>query len=222
MNIRLAASLLALPLLAACAPQVETTIYLADVQKVVEDGQALATPAVIRIPQEGEEDCKKGLDALIEKFRALAPTTGKGQCISKDGDQLAEIETQVQIVTPDAAIAQPNLFALVATRADDGSTALAFHVLKPISEVITALASENAMSTDFDPTRFYVHINNDGRDSVQLVPGEVFVDGEPHLAGGDPVELQRRGEILIKFNDVAAAFTEKGNAYPFVTILSAN
>lgn len=222
MNMKFAATLLALPLLAACAPQVESTIYLADVQKVLEDGQALATPAVIRIPQEGEEECKKGLEALIEKYKALAPTTGKGQCISKDGDQLAEIETEVQIVTADAAIAEPNLFALVVTSGGDGSTILAFHALKPIADVVKALASENAMSTDLDPTRFYIHINNDGRETVSLVPGEVFVDGEPHLAGGPAIDLQRRGEVMLKFNDVAASYTELGNSYTFATIAAAN
>ena len=72
--------------LAACAPQVESTIYLADVEKVLADGTALETPALLRIPQSGEDDCKKGLAGLIEKVRALAPVTGKGQCVSLDGD----------------------------------------------------------------------------------------------------------------------------------------
>jgi hypothetical protein len=222
MNLKLVASLLALPLLAACAPQVETTIYLSDVAKVVADGQALATPALIRIPQGGEDDCKNGLDALIEKFKTLAPTTGKGQCISKDGDQLAEIETSVQIVTPDSSIDAANLFALVVTKAGNGSTSLAFHALKPIDEVVKALASENAMSTDFDPTRFYIHVNNDGADSVSLTPGEVFLDDKPHLSGGPAMDLDRRGEVLIKFNDVAAAYTELGNSYTFASLGSAD
>jgi hypothetical protein len=221
MNIKAIAALLALPLLAACAPQVESTIYLADVQKVIEDGKALETPALIRIPQSGEEDCKKGLDALIEKFKALAPTTGKGQCISKDGDQLAEIETVVQIVTADSTYDAANLFALEAGKPDaDGRISLSLHVLKPIDEIVKALAPEDAPSTDFTPTKFIVRINNDGRDAIDLQPGEVFVDGEPHLMAGDPVSLQRRGEVEIRFSDVASAFAEKGNSYTFATIAS--
>jgi hypothetical protein len=221
MNIKVIATLLALPLLAACAPQVESTIYLADVQKVGEDGKALETPALIRIPQSGEDDCKKGLEALIEKFKTLAPTTGKGQCISKDGDQLAEIETVVQIVTPDSTYDAANLFALEASKPDaEGKISLSLHILKPIEDIVKALAPEDAPSTDFDPTKFIVHINNDGRDAVDLHPGEVFVDGAPHLAAGDPVTLQRRGEVEIRFSDVASAFAEKGNSYTFATIAS--
>ena len=217
MNLKIVATLLALPLLAACAPQVESTLYLSDVQKVLADGKALETPAVIRIPQSGEDDCKKALPGLIAKLKALAPVTGKGQCISKDGDQLAEIETSVQVVTADTAIDAANLFALVATPATGGNIALSFHVLKPIEEIVKALAPEDSPSTDFDPTKFVIHLNNDTAAGLDVDPGEVFVDGEPHLSGGDPVSVQRRGEIEIRFSDVASAFTEKGNNYTFAS-----
>src|SRR3982751_2125087 len=84
MKFKALATLLALPLLAACAPEIESTVYLADVQTALDKGEAVSIPAVLRIPQGGEDECKKGLDALIEKLKALAPVTGKGQCISKD------------------------------------------------------------------------------------------------------------------------------------------
>ena len=56
MNIKLVAAALALPvLLAACAPEVESTVYLADVMKAVESGEAISVPAVLRVPQSGED-----------------------------------------------------------------------------------------------------------------------------------------------------------------------
>jgi hypothetical protein len=210
--------LLALPLLAACAPQVESTVYVSDLQKVLADNQALATPALIRIPQGGEDDCKKGLAALVEKFKALAPTTGKAQCISKDSDELAEIETQIQIVTKGSSFDPVNLLTLEIGDPDaDGNATLALHMLKPVADIVKALADENAMSTEMDPTKFTLHINNDGRDAMSLVPGEVFIDGKPHLMNDGPVSIDRRGEIEIKFSDVASAFTEQGNSYIFAT-----
>ncbi len=219
MNLKAVATLLALPLLAACAPQVESTIYLTDVHKVLEDGQALATPALLRIPQSGEDDCKKGLADLVAKIATLTPVTGKGKCISKDGDQLAEIETSVQIVTPSSAIDPVNLFTLVAGAADaNGNIPLSFHVLKSLDEIAKAIAPDDHTASDFTPTKFILHINNDGRDAATLTPGEVFVDGEPHLAGGDPVTIQRRTEVEIRLSDVAASFTEKGNNYVFATL----
>ena len=61
MNIKLVAAALALPvLLAACAPEVESTVYLADVMKAVESGEAVSVPAVLRVPQSGEDECKEG------------------------------------------------------------------------------------------------------------------------------------------------------------------
>ena len=219
MNLKAVATLLALPLLAACAPQVETTIYLADVQQVLADGKALATPALLRIPQQGEEDCKKGLADLVEKVKALTPVTGKAQCISKDGDQLAEIETSVQIVTPDSAIDPVNLFTLVATPGTDGKADLAFHVLKPLDEIAKAIAPDDNTASDFTPTKFILHINNDGPGPAELLAGgEVFIDGAPHLAGSAPVTIQRRGAIEIRLSDVASAFTEAGNNYTFASV----
>lgn len=219
MNMKLIATLLALPLLAACAPQIESTIYLTDIQKVLADGKALATPALLRIPQSSEDDCKKGLTDLIAKVKTLAPVTGKGQCISKDSDELAEIETSVQIVTKDSTYDPANLFALEAAPADaDGNVALSFHVLKPVADIVKALASDDSMSTDFDPTKFIIHLNNDGSDAVNIAPGEVFVDGTPHLAGGAPINVARRSEIEIRFSNVASAYAEKGNSYSFATL----
>lgn len=217
MKIRTFATLLALPLLAACAPQVETTIYLADVQKALSEGNAVQTPALLRIPQSSEDDCKAGLSALIDKLKAIAPVTGKGQCISKDGDELAEIETAVQIVTPNSAFDDANLFALVATPGDDGQVSLSFHVLKPAEDVVAALAPDES-GTQFEPTKFILHVNNDTPGSLDITPGEVFVDGEPHLAGSDPVSIARRAEIEIRFSDVASAFAEKGNDYTFASL----
>jgi hypothetical protein len=217
MNVRTIAALLALPLLTACAPQVETTVYLADIQKVLADGKALETPALLRVPQSGEDDCKAGLSALIEKLRALAPVTGKGRCVSSDGDELAEIETAVQIATPESAFDDANLFALVASPGDDGKVSLSFHVLKPAEDIAAALAPDES-GTQLEPTRFILHINNDTAGSLEVTPGEVFVDGQPHLAGGDPVGIARRGEIEIRVSDVASAFAERGNDYTFASL----
>jgi hypothetical protein len=218
MHLRTAATLLALPLLAACAPQVESTIYLTDVQKVLADGKAIATPALLRIPQSSEDDCKSGLDALIEKVKALAPTTGKSQCVSRDGDELAEIGVSLQIVTPQTTIDPVNLLALVAAPDTDGNIALSLHILKPMDDIIKALSSGNGVSSDMDPTKFVVHVTNDTPADVDALPGEVMLDGAPHMAVDPPVTIAHHAEIEIAFNDVAALYAEKGNAYQFIAV----
>ncbi len=218
MNIRTIAAFLALPLLAACAPQVETTIHLADVEKVLADGAALETPAILRVPQPSEDDCQAGLAALVEKLGAIAPVAGKGQCVSRDGDEFAEIETAVQIVGSDAAIAATGLFALVASRGDGGSVSLSLHVLKPVDDIAGALASGDGVSTDMDPTRFIIRLDNDTAGPLDVAPGEVFVDGQPHLADGAAVTLARKAQIEIRFSDVAAAYAEQGNHYTFASL----
>ena len=222
MKFKALATLLALPLLAACAPEVESTIFLADVQTALDKGDAVAIPAVLRIPQGGEDDCKKGLAALIEKLKALAPVTGKGQCISKDqhgsGTQLAEVETSVQIVPAGKDVPQPNLFVIEATPRD-GKTDLSFKMLKPISDVIKAVQSDDSMHVDFDPSFFLLHLNNDGADPVQIDTANVYVDNKPVVPeNAQPISLDRRGDIEIRFSDVASSYVEAGNSYVFATI----
>jgi len=222
MKFKALATLLALPLLAACAPEVESTIYLADVQTALDKGDIVAIPAVLRIPQGGEDDCKKGLAALIEKLKALAPVTGKGQCISKDqhgsGTQLAEVETSVQIVPAGKDVPQPNLFVIEATPRD-GRTDLSFKMLKPIAEVIKAVQSDDSMQVDFDPSFFLLHLNNDGAGPVQIDVTNVYVDNKPVVPeNAQPISLDRRGDIEIRFSDVASSYVEAGNSYVFATI----
>jgi hypothetical protein len=223
MNVKIIAAALALPaLLAACAPEVESTIYLADVVNAVENGESVSVPAVLRVPQSGEDECKEGLDGLIEKLSALAPTTGKGQCISKDqhgqGTQLAEIETELQIVPAGADVEEPNLFVLEVASTDDGRADLTLKMLQPIDTVIKALQAENPAQVEFDPSFFLIKLNNDTSDSVEIAFNHVFVDGKSSLENENPSSLDRRGEIEIQFSDVASSFVEQGNSYWFATV----
>ena len=223
MNIKTVAAALALPaLLAACAPEVESTVYFTDIVKAVESGEAVSVPAVLRVPQGGEDECKEGLDALIEKLSALAPTTGKGQCISKDqhgqGTQLAEIETALQIVPAGADVREPNLFVLEVAQGDGGVAELTLKMLEPIEDVIKALQAENPAQVEFDPSFFLVNFNNDGADPVSVEVNHVFVDGKSSLESDGPVSVDRRGELKIQFSDVASSFVEQGNSYWFATI----
>ena len=223
MNIKLIVAALALPvLLAACAPEVESTVYLSDVMKAVEGGEAVTMKAVLRVPQSGEDECKEGLKALIEKLSALAPTTGEGQCISKDqhgsGTQLAEIETELQIVPAGTEVAQPNLFVLEVATTDEGRADLTLKMLQPIDTVIKALQAENPAQVEFDPSFFLINLNNDTDGALEIAVNHVFVDGKSSLESEGPVSLDRRGELKIQFSDVASSFVEQGNSYWFATV----
>ncbi len=223
MNIKTLAAALALPvLLAACAPEVESTIYLADIVKAAEGGEAISAPAVLRVPQSGEDECKEGLDALIEKLKTLAPVSGKGQCISKDqhgqGTQLAEIETELQIVAAGSEVAEPNLFVLEVAPTDEGRYDLTLKMLEPIGTVIKALQAENTASVDFDPSFFLLTLNNDTSGGVDVDVNHAFIDGKSSLETEGAISLARRGALTIQFSDVASSFVEAGNSYWFATV----
>ena len=220
--------LLALPLLlAACQPEMETTVYLTDIQNALDKGEALKVPVTLRIPQSGEDDCKKNLAGLIEKLKALAPVSGNGQCISKDqhgsGTQLAEIETELQLVPAGTDIADSNLFVLTADKTDSGATELTFKMLKPITDVITALQAENPMQVDFDPASFILHLNNDTAGTVTITANGVFIGGKPVLPEtGGSVNIDRRQIADLVFSDVASTWVEQGNGYTFAVVTPAS
>lgn len=208
-------------LLSACAPEVQSSIYVSDVLKVAGGSGPVLTPALFRIPQSSEDTCKEGLKALIANLATLAPTTGKGQCIEKDGDQLAEVETSMVIAAPGADVPKPNLFVLEV--APDAKTAggysLTIRLLQTIDVITKALAANSdELQADFDPARFIFTLDNDGDSPVALVANTVFVDGEPGLPELGPSTLESRKSVEIKLSDVASVHVERANSYSFASI----
>ncbi len=179
-------------------------------------------PALLRIPQSGEDDCKKGLDRLIANLKTLAPVSGKGQCISKDSDQLAEIETEMVIATPDSPFNANNLFVLEVGAQGEHGAPLTFRMLQPIETITKALtAGDNSFQTDFDPAKLIFTFNNDDDADVTLYPDQVYLDGAPAAPdAGLSKTLSKRQEAVIEFSDVASSWVELGNAYTFGSLAS--
>jgi hypothetical protein len=219
-----ALALLTLPLLlAACAPELESSIYVADVEQAATSGQAVSVPALLRIPQSSKEACEKGLARLIENLRTLAPTNGKGKCVEKSTststDQLAEIETEMVIATATASFDEKNLLLLEVKPHDETTYDLSFRLLKPIADVVKVLATNSdELQVELDPAKFIFTLNNDSKGSIALLPNHVFVDGQPGLAELGGQTLERRKEVEIVFSDVASSYVEKANGYHFATV----
>jgi hypothetical protein len=218
MRIKSAAALLALPLLAACAPQVESTIHLSDVRKVLASGVVISTPATLRIPQGNEDDCKESLGKLVAALKTLTPVQGTPACVEMDGDEFIEATTAIQIVTPASKIAYANLLALNVQPDADGNIALRLNVLRKVADIAEKLTGDNSSAGTLDPTKFAISIDNDTGADVDALPGEVLLDGKPHLAVDPPITIGKDNTIAIGFNDVAVAYMEDGNAYQFMAV----
>jgi len=223
MNAKTVAALVALPLLAACAPEIESTVYVQDVITVASEQESLSVPALLRIPQSSEESCLKGLPRLIENLKALAPVSGKGKCVEQEGDQLAEIETQMVITTAGVTFDPKNLFVLeTGVPNGDGSLSLEFRLTRTLDEIVKALAANSdELQADFDPARFIISVSNDSDGSVRLAGNHVFVDGEPHLLETEPLMLERRKSVEIVFSDVASEYVSAAKPYRFATVTAA-
>ncbi len=228
MRLKLLAALSALPLLAACAPEIESTLYLKDVLAAVADGSVKHVPAVLRIPQSSEESCNKGLTALVEKLRPLAPVTGDAKCIEKSGDQLAEIETQLDLVPEGASNDTTNIFFVdirpaTSATAEAPSLSLSFRLGMSLDELITALAADSdELTADFDPAKFIFTLSNDVEDqSVDISPLQVFADRAPAMPGDPPITLGYRDQTELTLSDVASEYVSRAKSYEFAIIAPA-
>lgn len=220
MKLKFAAAFASLPLLAACAPEIESSISIADAIEVLRGAEAMNVPAILRVPQSSEDGCKSGLENLIANLGTLAPVTGKGQCIEKDGDQLAEIETQMVLVTPSSAYDSNNLFVLtVLDHKDEPTFELQFGLTRPLDEIVKVLATNSdELQVDFDPAKFIFTLTNDTEAPILVMGNTVFLDKKPSLPGVAPVELAPLSSTELVFSDVASVYAEVGNPYVFATI----
>ena len=225
MRLKLVAALVALPLLAACAPEVESTIFLKDAMAAAADGELHAVPAVLRVPQSSEESCNKGLATLIANLKALAPVSGEGKCIEKKGDQLAEIETEMDVVSTDQPYAGSNIFVLDVRSIPTGANAapsygLSFRLAKPLDEIVKALAANSdELQAEFDPAKFIFTLNNDiDATAFSVEPLQVFVDGKPGMPGSEPLKLAYRDTAEIVLSDVASEYVAAANRYEFAIV----
>jgi hypothetical protein len=222
MNMKTVAALAALPLLAACAPEIESTVRLSDVLKVAYDGKAFFVPAVLRVPQGSEDSCNKGLANLITNLGYLAPVTGAGSCIQKDGDQLAEIETSMLVANIDSEQPDKSLFVLAVSSVDEVTYDLSFVLNQPIDEIVMALAANSdEMQADLDPAIFTFTLTNDAENAFGVSGYTVFIDEQPSLPDTTPVTLAPNTSAKLVFSDVASAYAEVGNKYTFARITEA-
>lgn len=223
MKLKTLAALLALPLLAACAPEIESTVYVGDIVKAA-GGAATTVPAILRVPQSSEDGCKEGLQRLISNLGTLAPVSGKGKCIEKNGDQLAEIETEMVVAGPGTAFDAKNLFVMsVKPGVASDTYLLDFTLTRPLEDIVKVLTTgSDEMRADFDPAKFIFTFNNDLGGSAGITGNAVFIDDAPALPGTEPVILAKRGAARIVFSDVASVYAEAGNAYQFAIVTVAD
>ena len=214
-------ALLGLPLIAACAPEIEATIRVTEVEGVVESGQSKSVPAILRVPQGSEDGCNEGLDKLIENLATLAPVSGKGRCIEEDGDTLAEIETEMVIASPDSGYDVRNLFVLTATPTDPEALTfeLSLALTQPLEDIVKVLATDSdQLQVDFDPAKFIFTLTNDAGWSVDIRGQTVFFDGRPALPEMIPPTVPPNSSVEITFSDVASVYAEEANPYHFATL----
>jgi hypothetical protein len=209
-----------LPLLGACAPQVEATIPVSAVFDAGARTISTETPLVLRIPQPSDENCSKDLDRLVTALRKFTPIAVPGRCTNDDGDTFAEVETVLAIMPANRTPSAARLFTLLVgpSASVRGSYLLTFRVTEKVDVVAKAIQGEDAGPFELDPAKITFHLKNDGAAEAALVPGEVFVNGKPQIGLPGTARLPPGGALDIALSDLGARYVADGNAYAFAAL----
>ncbi len=214
MHLRPLASLLALPLLAACAPELHSTVSVRDIARVATTGQPVEATAQLRIPQPGAAECAANLQTLVSRLETLAPIASEPRCVSVGFDTFAELHTPLAIVPFDAK-PDHRLAAIVALPTNSGATDLAFRLLQPFGDIFHAVAADISPRPRLDPPIIAVTLRNDGDEPLTLLAGgEVVVNGKT----APPEIALAAGEIAeFRLTATAAGLIESDTGYTFAS-----
>ena len=211
------AALLLLPLLSACAPELETGVTIGELQHVARTGQPLVVSALLRLPQTSIARCEADLPllvAVIQQHTAVGPAP---RCMARSLDTFAELPVHLAVSAFDASPAN-TLSAITAEPAGDGSISVAYRLLLPYEDILFSATRDIRPRPDIDPTVFIVVLRNDIDTSIEFLPGgQVTIDGKTSqisrsLAPGETVELH--------LNPIAAALIQGGGHYTFAQIFT--
>ncbi len=216
-------------LVVGCAPGFETVLYTQDVVEVVQTGEPLGIPALLRVPQASEESCKTDLDKVVAAFSSMIPMQGEGRCVSEAFNNFAELPTMVSLQLegsgdPTALIALEITGVSEQNRDSVGITIRMNRTIEEMTSALRSQSSEFRYVPAFDPPTFEVRIENDLREPVVVVPMHTFVDGRPHIPRAlikegaltfdtEGIELLRRDGLALSLSDVAAAHLSQAGAF---------
>jgi hypothetical protein len=214
LHLRHLASLLALPLLAACAPELHTTVTTSEIARVAATGQPIEATALLRLPQPGFAECEANLSTLVARLEALVSVATEPRCIAQGLDAFAELHTPLPIVDFEAK-PDHRLAALVALPTNSGATDLAFRLLTSYDDIFYTLAADISPRPRLDPAVIAIALRNDGAAPLTLLAGgEVLVDGE---AVPRETSLPAGATAELRLTAVAATLVESGTDYTFAS-----
>ena len=229
-SLRLAAGLAGIVLIAACAPEIEGRLYLADIDEAAKGSDSVIITADLRIPESSEDECNKGLERLAAKLKAITPLADDGTCVEVDNNQFSQFAIDLPLaaegVSLDTAYLAEMRVSPVSDAMGDGM-ALTLTMNRTLTDVQDAIgrgkdAGISITAGSDEQPKFVFTIENDLRDPVRLVANYVFVDDEPYLPGAnEPITLNRRDSVEIRFSDVVAAHIAEAHGFSFATIYPA-
>ncbi len=226
-SLRLAAGVAGIALIAACAPEIEGRLYLADIDEVANGGDVIVMSADLRIPESSEDDCNDGLEKLAAKLGEITPLADDGACVEVDNNQFSQFAIDLPLLAEGASLDTAYLAEMRVSAVSDAmgdGTALTLIMNRTLTDVQDAIgrgkdAGMSITSGEDEQPKFIFTLENDMRDPIRLMANYAFIDDAPSLPGASsPITLDRRESVKIRFSDVVAAHIAEANGFAFATI----
>lgn len=218
------AAVLATALLAACAPQFETTVKLSEITGALASGTPVMVPATLSIPEGSEDTCAEGLADLMHSLSTITPVTAKPSCVEIDGQYYSSFPTEMPVL---AAGAEPgeHLAVLELAPLADGSGAIALVArmttsLDAVARLVAGNQSGLSLNPELEDPKFSFRIENDAADTARLTGWYVYVDGEPALPDAE-IELAPGQSVELVLSDVVSSWLAGARAHRIALVVPA-
>jgi len=213
----LAAATVALTL-TACEAETTGTVYLSDIQKVAESGEAMAAPAVIALEMPAVSTCEEKGGAVVEILSPYLHEASNPRCEKAGMSARLVMDFKAPLVPDGSEFTGAAVFMVAPV---EGAGIALFAGLNPnaINAVIQEAQNRHMpVSGTPDITMAVDLINDTGADAAVQI-SHVFLAGQavPQVS---TVTVRHREHALLTLSDVASAAAGEGRYVAVATLMT--
>ncbi len=197
-------------LVSACNVDVDSTVYLRDIQEAADGSLTAGVTLTTYAPGAADpESCAK-MEEFVPVLARYLGEAALEQCVKRDGamEDAVVFSGSLPIVT-EAEAAADSVLSLLVTAGDGEAPSQRLTLLAQpelVRDLIERVRQVNMMAAiDLTDVTVAARVINDLRESAAMTVRHAFVDGTPAVEGLQ-VELAPRDEVRLQLSDVKSLF----------------
>ena len=208
--------ILFLTILFSCNYEINTTIYLRDIDDFIKtDDQQYNTRGTILIQLSSDDKIEETYSLISGYFKNIS----KPRLIKRDYYSYMEADIEIpvnKLNTNNEFKYDSSSLINILLKINNDNYEIGLHFDKEGFESLRELIYEKYyQSLDIEEFKLILKINNDLRTSNIVSPYYVYVDNEPYLYGNS-IEMKPRDEVIVRLSDVLRDFIYKNSNQLFL------